>query len=100
MAAGNYYIARILDATLIGPISNLEWIGPGLALGLRFVVMQMPYLAPGISLIVAVLLDRRERIPRHWSHWAGVAAWLAAIPAQVAGIMINAGWLPSPFPIE
>jgi hypothetical protein len=93
-----YFIDRILEALLIQPISNLEWIGPGLALGMRFVLQQMPGLIPGTALVVAILLDRRDRIPRHWSHWAGVAAYLVAIPGLIAQALLNAGWVPSPFP--
>jgi hypothetical protein len=97
LVTGNAYHNRILDAVLISPVSNLEWIGPGLATGMRFTITQMPWIAPAVALIVAVVLDRRDRIPRHWSHWAGIAAWLQFVPGLIVYLLINAGWLPLPF---
>lgn len=100
LVAGHYYFGEYVEAWLIEPIRNLQWIGPGLAASLHFVKGNLPHTIPGIALIVAILRDRRDRIPRHWTHWAGVAAWCVSVSGELASALVEIGWLPEPFSID
>jgi hypothetical protein len=95
-----YYFHPIVRFGVIEAIGRLQLIGWELATAFRFVFEQTPFLPPAVALALAIILDRRGRIDRHWSHWAGVAAWLAFIPSQIVHVLINAGWLASPYTFD
>lgn len=100
LAAGHYYIARFLPWDVLNSVGELQLIGPTLYAGMWFILAHFPQSIPGIALIVAIVRDRRAGIPRHWSHWAGVAAWCANFIAYFIFALMNAGWLPNPFTLE
>ena len=90
------YVERLYWFTLFGPIENLEFVGPLLAMAIAYVLAHATLLFPGVALLVAVIWDHRDRLPRHWSHWAGIIAWCSMIPSEIVRALINTGWLPSP----
>jgi hypothetical protein len=99
LGASRYLLDGVFRQAL-ALVDDLAVFGPFLASGIRLILGSYPALIPSVALVVAVLLDRRDRLPRHWSHWAGVVTFLSTLPGEIVVVLINQGILPQPLVIE
>jgi hypothetical protein len=91
LAISGFSIVALMSAVILSWIAGLISTASAFLLGICFVSMAVAcfgIVAALVVFLVAVWVDVRQRIPRHWAHWLAVWTLLAQIGALVLVTMI------------